>query len=115
MIISLSKKLIEEIENAILSCKLVTDTSIQPTIYLKHYENAEIEWNNIQKSEINSYSQFASSSCGTVSYGFYKANSGKIYIIESFINEINYIYLVSKKIDCLKDIIDNKNTQELFL
>ena len=26
------------------------------------------------------------------SYGFYKANNGKIYIIEAFLNEINQVY-----------------------
>jgi hypothetical protein len=39
------------------------------------------------------------------SYGFYKANNGKIYIIEAWDNNITKVYIPSKKWDCLTNII----------
>jgi hypothetical protein len=108
----LSKEYIEVIEKAILSNKLVPYGLDQPNISSKYYENAEIEWNFIKNADINSYSEFAFNACGIISYGFYKANNRRIYIIESFLNEIIYVYIASKNIDCLKDIITDKGSTD---
>lgn len=105
---NLSKKYIDKIEDAILSKKLIADGLDQPNISFKYYENAEIEWNYIKNADVNSYSQFASNGCGMIQYGYYKAKNGKIYIIETFLNEIVQVYVASKNIDCLKDIINEK-------
>ena len=69
-------------------------------------------WNLIQKSNINDYYEFASNAFGMQSYGFYKANNGEIYIIEAFINEISKIYIPSKNIDCLKDLIKENDEEK---
>lgn len=109
--IYVSKEYIDLVETAILSNKLVPYGLDQPNISLKYYENAEIEWNIIKNADINSYSQFASNACGLISYGFYKATNSKIYIIEAFLNEITYVYIASKNIDCLKDLINDRESR----
>jgi hypothetical protein len=103
---TLSEEYINAAEQAILSDKLVPKDTSTPSISYQYYDDAENEWKLIQNDNINSYRQFASNGMGMTSYGFYKANNGKIYIIEAFLNKISKIYLPSKRIDCLRNIID---------
>lgn len=105
---SLSEENIIATEEAILSDKLVPKESlVVPSISCQYYDDAEEGWKFIQNSKINSYFQFASNALGMTSYGFYKANNGQIYIIEAWINEIRKIYIPSKNIDCLKNLIND--------
>ena len=101
-----SQQLIDITEQAILSDKLMAkDTNNLPAISYRDYEDAESGWNIIKNSEKNYYIQFASDGAGMCSYGFYKANNGKIYIIQAWVNNITKVYIPSKKWDCLKNII----------
>ena len=101
----LSQNLIDIVEEAILSDKIM-DTDNVPAISYRDYEDAETGWNIIKNSENNFYKQFASNGFGMSSYGFYKANNGNIYIIEAWVNELRKIYIPSKKWDCLQKFID---------
>ena len=107
----LSQQLIDITEQAILSNKLMPkDTDKLPAISYRDYEDAESAWNIIKNNEKNYYLQFASNGAGMCSYGFYKANNGKIYIIEAWVNEITKVYIPSKKWDCLKNVMINEDS-----
>lgn len=103
----LSQHLIDITEEAILSDKLISkDYEDLPAISYRDYQDAEYGWNLINKSDKNCYIQFASNGSGYTSYGFYKANDEKIYIIEeSAIYGIQRIYIPTKKWDCLEKLI----------
>lgn len=108
----LSPEFIEAAEKAILSDMLVPEGSIVvPSISCQYYNYAIEMWNDITKEEmpLNTYFQFASNAMGMQSYGYYKANNGRIYIIEAFINEIRKVYIPSNSIECLTDLLNNKN------
>lgn len=106
--IKLSEKFIEMAENAILSDKLIDENNeLTPCISLQYYDDVEEGWNwiNQENISITSYILFASNAYGYTSYGFYKAKSGKIYIIQAYLNDILRVFVPSKNIDCLKNII----------
>jgi hypothetical protein len=100
-----SQQLIDITEEAILS----HTTDNVPAISYSDYEGAENGWNIIKNSEKNNYIQFASNAFGFQSYGFYKANNGKIYIIRAYMNEISNVYIPSKKWDCLHNVINDED------
>jgi hypothetical protein len=83
-----SQQLIDITEKAIL----YGTTDSVPAISYRDYEEAETGWNIIKNSEKNHYIQFASNGFGYQSYGFYKANNGKIYIIGKDNFPIRYEY-----------------------
>lgn len=104
----LSENYIIMVEEALLTNKLVPDDcSRQPSISYQYYDDAEEcwEWINKDDTPLTSYKIFASNSYGFTTYGFYKSKSGNIYIIEAYVNNISHIYIPSKNIDCLKDIL----------
>ena len=103
-----SQQLIDITEEAIISH--INNTDNLPAISYRDYEEAENGWNIIKNSEKNHYIQFASNGYGCQSYGFYKANNGKIYIIEAYMNEITKVYIPSKKWDCLQNIITDQDS-----
>lgn len=106
--IKLSEKFIELSEEAILSDKLVDeDTFLKPCISYKDYDSVEDGWNWINQEDVlvTSYTLVASNAYGYTSYGFYKAKSGKIYMIQAYLNDIQHIFVPSKNIDCLKNLI----------
>ncbi len=106
--IKLSEQFIEMAENAILSDKLIDENNdLTPCISLQYYDDAEEGWNWINRDDISvtSYLLFASNAYGCTSYGFYKAKSGKIYIIQAYVNDIEHVFIPSKNIDCLKNVI----------
>ena len=106
-----SQQLIDITEEAILSDKLMSkDTDNVPAISFRDYEDAENGWNFIKNSEKNYYIQFASNGFGMSSYGFYKANNGKIYIIEAWVNQITRVYIPSKDWNCLQHLINDEYT-----
>lgn len=101
-----SQQVIDITEKTLLSDKLMPeDTDKLPAISYRDYDDAKNGWNFIKNSEKNYYIQFASNGAGMSSYGFYKANNEKIYIIEAWVNEIINIYVPSKKWDCLKNLL----------
>jgi len=109
---TLSEEYIIAAEEAILSDKLIPkDSLVVPSISCQYYNDAETEWNFIKNSEKNSYRQFASNAYGMSSFGFYKANNGQIYIIEAWINEIVKVYIPSKNIACLKNLINDNESE----
>jgi hypothetical protein len=104
----LLKKYIDAAEEAILSDSNNTDySSLNCQISLDDYDCLREKWVLIQDDEINSYHQFASNGCGMHSFGFYKANNGKIYIIDGFLNEIRNVYIVTKKFQFISDLLLN--------
>ena len=110
----LSPEFIEAAEQALLSDVLVPEESNNvPSISCQYYDYAIEMWNDINKEDVplNTYLQFASNAMGMRSYGYYKANNGKIYIIEAFMNEITDIYVPSNKIECLTKTLNNKNSK----
>lgn len=107
-----SQVLIDITEEAITSDKLMPkDTDNLPAISCRDYEDAKSAWNIINNSDKNYYLQFGYNAGGMTSYGFYKANNGKIYIIEAWINNITKVYIPSNKWDFLENIIDNDEEQ----
>ena len=102
----LPEQLIIETEEAILSDKLMSDDYDNlPAISYRDYEDIKYGWDLINKSDKNYYIQVASNGGGFTSYGFYKTNNGKIYIIEAWMNKITKIYNPTKNWDCLKYLI----------
>lgn len=45
------------------------------------------------------------------SFGFYKASNGQIYIIEAWMNEIVKVYIPSKNIACVKNLINDNESE----
>ncbi len=103
----LSQANIERAEEAINTKLQPIENNYKLSISYQYYDIAEICYKEIIKetSPVTSYTRFASNGYGYQSYGFYKARDGKIYIIETFIENINGVYIPDKNIECLKDII----------
>lgn len=102
-----SQHLIDITEQAVQN-EIATDDL--PQISYRDYEDAENGWNIIKNSEKNHYIQFASNGFGYQSFGFYKANNGKIYIIQAYMNNITKVYIPSEKWDCLKNVINDQDS-----
>lgn len=102
----ISQTYIVEAEKAILSDINTSDSfPINCSISMEHHECLREKWILIQDDEINSYHQFASNGYGMQSFGFYKANNGKIYIIDAFMNDIRKIYLVTEDCHFVRDLV----------
>ena len=106
-----SQKLIDITEEAVQND--INTTDHLPQISYRDYDEAENGWNIIKNSEKNHYIQFASNGFGYQSYGFYKANNEKIYIIEAWMNNITKVYIPSKKWDCLQNVITDQEDSGL--
>ena len=101
-----SQKMIDSCEAAILSDKLMPkDYDNLPAISYSDYKSTKVGWKFINEADKNYYMQFASNASGFTSYGFYKANDGKIYIIEAYINEISRIYTPTKMWCGLEELV----------
>lgn len=76
-------------------------------ISLEYYDMAKEGYKEMIKEEtlVTTYMNFAYNAGGMQCYGFYKAKNGKVYIIDSFINNIRGIFIPDKNIDCLRDVI----------
>lgn len=95
-------------EAAILSDKLIPENSpIPPSISHQYYDDVKEGWEWINRDDVpvTSYKLVASNANGLATYGFYKAKSGKIYIINAYLNNIIYVFVPSKNMDCLKNIL----------
>lgn len=109
----LTENNINLVEEAINDNKIIRYESY-PCISYRDYENAELMWNLISANNvpITSYLKFASNSYGLISYGYYKAKNGNIYIVEAYINHITNIYIPSENIDCIKNVFNNNNNNK---
>ena len=102
----LSEEYIKIAEEYIVSNNTSTEYNfISHQISLNDYECLREKWILIQDDKINSYHQFASNGYGMQSFGFYKANNGKIYIIDAFMNDIRKIYLVTEDCHFVRDLV----------
>ena len=89
----LSKTFIDHLEREILSGAILgKENEFMPSFSIRDSNSILPNYEIIKKSPINSYLQIASNCMGMTTYGFYKANDEKIYIIVAFINEITKIY-----------------------
>ena len=70
-----------------------------PSISYKYYERALDAYNTIKSAPVNSYELFASNGMGHQSYGMYKANNEKIYIVEANLETLSYVYEMGSKFD----------------
>ncbi len=103
----LSDSAIEEVEQALKSDKLKSvHDKCYLSVSLQYYNLAELSYKEIidEKTPVTSYCQFASNGYGFQSYGFYKAKDGNVYIIDSFTQDINAIYIPNKNIDFLSKL-----------
>jgi len=118
MKIKISQKNINIIEDFITNDNIKkSDIFKTPCISLEYYDDMRETWTLIQNDDKNSYYYFASNGGGMNSYGFYKANNGKIYIVDAFINDIRSIYMITDNFHFLKDMdkfdMNNKYSCEL--
>lgn len=102
---NLSQHNINRVEDAIKSSKLQPiEKNFNLSISYQYYDLASTSYKEMLKQEthVTNYCQFAANGMGYQSYGFYKSIDGNIYIVDTFLEEINNIYIPDKNIDCLK-------------
>lgn len=63
-----------------------------------HYTNARDAYTIIKSATKNSYIRFAENAMGMRVYGYYKANDENIYIIDSFMNNIDAVYVADDEL-----------------
>ncbi len=105
---NLSQYNIEMVEKAIKSDKLLSnEMNKNISISYQYYDLAELSYKEMIKEETpaTSYCRFASNAYGYQVYGFYKAIDGTIYIVDTYMENINNLYIPDKNIDCLKHIL----------
>ena len=106
---NLTQRNIELAEDAICSDILQTiDNNHILSISCRDYELAQLGYKEIIKDTTPnmSYFIFGGNAFGMQSYGLYKSREGKIYIIDSFMENIQRVFIPDKNIDCFKNIID---------
>ncbi len=69
-----------------------------PSISYRYYDNAVYLYNLVKNSDVNSYEIFASNGMGHQSFGMYKANNEKMYIIEAYVESLSYVYEIGDKL-----------------
>jgi len=95
-------------EQAIKSDKLCPiENNHMLSISFKDYYLAELAYKEMIKDtrQNTSYFIFGGNSYGMQAFGFYKSIDGKIYIIDSWMGNIQRVFIPDKNIDCLKHII----------
>ncbi len=86
-------------EDAIANHKLSDINDL--CISCHHYTNARDAYMIIKTATKNSYVRFAENAMGMRAYGYYKANDENIYIIDSFMNNIEAVYVVDDMLSFL--------------
>ncbi len=86
-------------EDAIANHKLSDINDL--CISCHHYTNARDAYTIIKTATKNSYVRFAENAMGMRAYGYYKANNENIYIIDSFMNNIEAVYVVDDMLSFL--------------
>ena len=104
---NLSERNIERAEEAIKQKLNPIDKNYILSISNQYYDNAKICYKRMIKltTPVTSYVRFAANGYGYQSYGFYKAKNGNVYIIDTFMEDINGVYIPNKNIDFLRNII----------
>jgi hypothetical protein len=103
----LSQKNIELAEKAICSDKLQSiENNNLLSISFRDYYFAELGYKEIIKDTTpnTSYFLFGGNAYGMRSYGLYKSLQGKIYIIDSYMESIQRVFIPNKNIDCFKHL-----------
>jgi hypothetical protein len=98
----LNQENIDLVENCIAlssrSPKFITNENPRfPSISYRYYDNALQIYNMLKTEPVNSYEIFASNGMGYQSFGMYKANNEKIYIVEARMNSLSYVYEIGSK------------------
>lgn len=70
-----------------------------PSISYQYYYSALNAYNTIKSAPVNSYELFASNGMGYQSFGMYKANNEKIYIVEANMETLSFVYEMGSKFD----------------
>jgi hypothetical protein len=95
-------------EEAIRSDKLYPiENNHMLSISCQDYYLAELGYKEMIKetTQNTSYFIFGGNACGMQAFGLYKSREGKIYIIDSWLGEIQRVFIPDKNIDCFKHII----------
>ena len=106
----LSEEHIRRAEDAINSDLLQPiENNYMLSISYQHYNLAELGYKKMIKHNTpnTSYFIFGGNAYGMQSYGLYKALDSKIYIIDSYMGQIQKIFIPHQNIDCFRNIIEN--------
>jgi hypothetical protein len=87
----LNRNYIQMAEDAIANHKFSDINDL--CISCHHYTNVKDAYTIIKTATKNSYIRFAENAMGMRAYGYYKANDENIYIIDSFMNNIEAVYV----------------------
>ena len=104
----LSQYNIERVEEALKSDKLQDiDKNYYLSISCQYYDDAEFCYKEMIKEStpVTSYLRFAANGYGFQTYGFYKARDGKVYIVDTYLENIQKIFVPDKNIQCLENVI----------
>lgn len=99
---------VQRAENAINSDKLQpVENNYMLSISCQYYPEAEMYYKEILKetTPVTSYIRFASNGYGFQTYGFYKGRDKKIYIIDTYLEDIQKVFVPDKNIECLEKCI----------
>lgn len=102
MSLLLNQNNVDAIENCISTPdnKYVTNEEPRfPSISYQYYYSALNAYNTIKLSPVNSYELFASNGMGFQTFGMYKANNEKIYIVEAHMEQLSFVYEMGSKFD----------------
>jgi hypothetical protein len=105
---NLSNYNIQIAEEAIKSDKLYPiENNHLLSISCQDYYLAELAYKEMIKdtTQNTSYFIFGGNAYGMQAFGFYKSIDGKIYIIDSWMGNIQRVFIPDKNIDCFKHII----------
>lgn len=105
----LSLSNIDKVEEALQTDKLQSiEDNYKVSISFQYFAFAKLGYTEMLKetTKVTSYLQFAFNAGGMRTYGFYKAKNSKIYIIDSWLGDIENIFIPDKNIECFMDIIE---------
>jgi len=85
------------------------DPNYEPSISMQYFDNVIECWKYIQEAPETYYFQFASNAMGMSSFGFYKAKSGTIYIVEAFMNNIQHVCVPSNRMYFMQGLVKENN------
>ena len=91
--VELNESYIKMAEDAIMANNFSDINAI--SISYQYYYDAKLGYDTILNSPPTSYVRFAENAMGMQVYGYYKARNNQVYIINSFMNEIQTIYIPS--------------------
>ena len=96
-------------ENAIKSDKLQPiEHNYKMSLSYQYYDEVQTIYKEFVKDSTlpSSYFIFGGNAGGMQVFGLYKSIDGKIYIIDSYMNEIKNVFIPDKNMDWFTDIIE---------